>query len=378
MGEQFTKNTEMQESLKKFQEEAKKLEESEALKDARRKFDSIEGEASKTTNVLKEQLSGITDKVKGTVEEVSKSEAVKKAGEFTSTIGKQAETVTKVAENIGKSEAFKTATTSASRLKEAIELNSLAGKVYQRPAQLRKRKEISNMTETPIEVNTDATGVELHKDSKFQEQWKKVKESKFFDKFVESRMRLEESDNPMVRGARMVTDKIQDIFGNMFSSNEISQVLTEIIKMDPNFCREQFLRDCEKDIIPNILEAIIRGDLDILEDWCYEAPFNILATPIRQAKQLGYFFDSMILDIEDIDLIMGKMQDQGPILAISFTAQQILCLRDSQGNVKEGDPEKVMRLTYIMVLCRDQTELDPKAAWRLLEMATTGATEQFL
>ena len=105
--EQFTKNTEMQESLKKFQEEAKKLEESEALKDARRKFDSIEGEASKTTNVLKEQLSGITDKVKGTVEEVSKSEAVKKAGEFTSTIGKQAETVTKVAENIGKSEAFK-------------------------------------------------------------------------------------------------------------------------------------------------------------------------------------------------------------------------------------------------------------------------------
>ena len=108
-------------------------------------------------------------------------------------------------------------------------MNSLAGKVYQRPAQLRKRKEISNMTETPIEVNTDATGVELHKDSKFQEQWKKVKESKFFDKFVESRMRLEESDNPMVRGARMVTDKIQDIFGNMFSSNEISQVMTHLI-----------------------------------------------------------------------------------------------------------------------------------------------------
>ena len=85
------------------------------------------------------------------------------------------------------------------------------------------------MTETPIEVNTDATGVELHKDSKFQEQWKKVKESKFFDKFVESRMRLEESDNPMVRGARMVTDKIQDILGNMFSSNEISQVMTHLI-----------------------------------------------------------------------------------------------------------------------------------------------------
>ena len=89
-------------------------------------------------------------------------------------------------------------------------------------------------------------------------------------------------------------------------------MLTEITKQDPNFCKEQFLRDCEKDIIPNILEAIVRPDLVILQDWCFEAVFNVLATPIRTCQQLGYFYESRVLDIDDVDLVMGKMMDQGP------------------------------------------------------------------
>ena len=43
----------MKDSLEKFREEAKKLEESDALKEARRKFQNIEGESSKSSNVLK-------------------------------------------------------------------------------------------------------------------------------------------------------------------------------------------------------------------------------------------------------------------------------------------------------------------------------------
>ena len=72
----------MQDSLKKFREEAQKLEESEALKEARRKFESIEGETSKGSNVIKEQISGIADKVKGVKEKLDDVEALKKATEF--------------------------------------------------------------------------------------------------------------------------------------------------------------------------------------------------------------------------------------------------------------------------------------------------------
>ena len=92
---------------------------------------------------------------------------------------------------------------------------------------------------------------------------------------------------------------------------------------------------------------------------------------------MGYPFDSCVLDIGDLDLAMGKMMDQGPVLVVTFNAQQILCLRDKSGKVVEGDPEKVMRTFYVWVLCRDQAELDPKAAWRLLELSAS-SQEQFL
>ena len=92
-----------------------------------------------------------------------------------------------------------------------------------------------------------------------------------------------------------MTDKLGDVFGSVFTRTELSETLTEICKMDPNFEKEQFLKDCEQDIIPNILEAIVRGDLEILEDWCFEAPFNVLATPLRQAQQMGYVLHSRVL-----------------------------------------------------------------------------------
>jgi import inner membrane translocase subunit TIM44 len=80
-------------------------------------------------------------------------------------------------------------------------------------------------------------------------------------------VKFEESDSPLARGARLVTDKVQDIFGGIFTRTELSATLTEIVKIDPTFEREQFLKECESDIIPNILEAITSGNLEILEDW---------------------------------------------------------------------------------------------------------------
>jgi hypothetical protein len=66
---------------------------------------------SKSSSALKTQLSDIAGKVKTTLDEVGKNEALKKAGEFTEAIGKKAEGAAKAvgsaAESIGKSSAFK-------------------------------------------------------------------------------------------------------------------------------------------------------------------------------------------------------------------------------------------------------------------------------
>jgi len=378
---EYSKNKEMQESLTKFREEAKKLEESDALKEARRKFQNIEGEAKQTGTGLKDQLSGITDKLKESVEDISKHETVKKASEFTENISSKtkdaSESIGRAAETISKSSAFQTASSAATSIKEELEANTLGGTVYKPPLVLRKRKDESGSS-VVLEADDSSTGMELHKDSRFSQSWQNFKDNNpVVNKFVDYRVKFEESDNALVRGARMLTDKLQDIFGSVFTNTELSETLTEIVKMDPSFEKEQFMKDCERDIIPNILEAINRADLEILEDWCYEAPFNVLATPLRQAQQQGYVLENKVLDIDSLDLVMGKMMEQGPVLVITFNSQQIMCVKDREGKVIEGSPDKVLRVTYVWVLCRDQTELDPKAAWRLLDLSAN-SQEQFI
>ncbi|XP_075233734.1 mitochondrial import inner membrane translocase subunit TIM44 [Lycorma delicatula] len=374
--QEIEKNKEMKESLKKFREERKKLEESEALQKARKKYQTVESEASRSSEVIKEKLDSIKEKVQDVIEEAGKTELAKKAGQIGEGIGKTArnaaETISERGQKLGKTGAFQTVSQAAAAVKEEIDHSSIQARIYKPPVKLRKRVE-----DIPVEdvmrvvtPNVEAKGVELHKDSRFYQSWQNFKENNpYVNKVLDWKMKYDESDNPVIRASRLLTEKVSDIMGGLFQKTELSETLTEICKIDPNFDRIEFLKQCESDIIPNILESMVRGELDILRDWCHEGPFNILSAPIKQAKQMSLVFASKVIDIDNVDLVMGKVMEQGPVLVISFTSQQIICIKDKTGKVVEGDSDQVYRVDYVWVLCRDSTELNPRAAWRLLDLS---------
>lgn len=373
---EMEKNKEMSENIKKFREEAQKLEHSDALKSARQKFNTVESEASKGSEVFKEQLESIKGRVQDAFDEAGKTEFAKKAGEISEGISKSARGVSgKISDSgkiIGQSGTFQS-------IRKEIDTQGIQGRVYKSPVHLRKRIEAPDSAEARIfQANTEDMGIELHKDSKFYQSWENFKNNNaYVNKVLDWKIQYEESENPVIRASRLFTDKVSDIMGNIFSKTELSETLTEICKIDPKFDAKQFLRDCENDIIPNVLEAMIRGDLDILKSWCFESTYNVIATPVTQAKQAGFYLDSKILDIENVDLVMGKVMDQGPVLIITFQTQQIMCVRNAKHEVAEGDPDKVMRVNYVWVLCRDPEELDPRSAWRLMELSAN-SSEQFV
>lgn len=80
--QEMDKNKDMKDNIKKFREEAHKLEQSEALKSARHKFNTVESEASKGSEVLKERLGTIKERVHDVLEEASKSDIGKKASDL--------------------------------------------------------------------------------------------------------------------------------------------------------------------------------------------------------------------------------------------------------------------------------------------------------
>ncbi len=78
--------------------------------------------------------------------------------------------------------------------------------------------------------------------------------------------------------------------GGMFKSTEMSEVLTEIVKVEPTFEINEFLKRVQFDIIPNIMESVNQGELEILKDWCTEVVRNIYDCAITNLKCSFFFY----------------------------------------------------------------------------------------
>lgn len=190
---------------------------------------------------------------------------------------------------------------------------------------------------------------------------------------------------------------------NLESKNEVAEVLTEINKIDPAFEKTEWLRFCERDIIPNILEAFIQEKLDVLEDWCLERviiilayiifnkrnffqSYGVLSQVIKENQKVGFSTaKSQIIDVNKVELVSGKMMEHGPVLVITFQVFMIHVVSNKDGKVIEGDAvrvsfaeinsrlnskfqDKPVRMQHVWVMCRDMDEYNPALAWKLLEL----------
>ena len=54
------------------------------------------------------------------------------------------------------------------------------------------------------------------------------------------------------------------------TQSDMAETLAEIYKIDPNFDKEVFVKECQFEIIPTVLEAYLQGRQDIIKDWCHE------------------------------------------------------------------------------------------------------------
>lgn len=140
---------------------------------------SLEDDGSKSAQVLKEKLGAIGEKVK-------ESDLTKKAVETTGQVFKQAseaaKTIGKSASELSNTEAIKKVTQNVKVITTEIDTltQSKRNKVYMAPVKLRKRTEYEVQRE--VEANTEATGIEMHKDAKQASNWKNwIKTTKIMD-----------------------------------------------------------------------------------------------------------------------------------------------------------------------------------------------------
>ncbi|CAJ0607712.1 unnamed protein product [Cylicocyclus nassatus] len=189
------------------------------------------------------------------------------------------------------------------------------------------------------------TGVSLHKELRWL-----VGERSSQKKLFDWKIRYEKSDNVAVRSMRGIKERIGSLFGR---HNEVSGVLTEIAKIDASFHKGEWLQFCEKEVIPNVLEAFIRGDLDVLQDWCHKRAFVALSTVVKECQKMKFSTtDSRIIDI-------GKKEEY-----VGFLDKKIL----SADTHPQCYANTAVRVHHVWVMRRDMEEYNGAIARKLLEV----------
>lgn len=105
--------------------------------------------------------------------------------------------------------------------------------------------------------------------------------------------------------------------------------------------QEEWAAEVKDQLAPRIIKAHLEGDLKTLKPWLGEAVYNKLAADIRTRKNDKIVFDANILNIDENQVIMRYLDDNGPVIVCIYMVQQINCIR------KNGEIIEVRFTAYL-------------------------------
>lgn len=367
---EWTKSQELQDNIKTLQDASGKIGESDAYKKAREAFlkaqrgSTIVGKTLKKTSETMEDMA-----VKAWDSEIGKSTR-KAAVETAKKLDESFEPVrqTKIYKDVS----------------EVIDNgdSSMYGGFITKDERRIKREEALKTGERirAVKSNEDA-GTALVSTNIESKETVSQKMETFKEKTVVGRTMTQlkvklwdDSENPFI----MLLRKISGKFHNFFAETESGRVFTQFKLMDANFNSHSFTKHLREYVVPEILEAYIKGDEKVLKKWFSEAPFNVYAAQQKMFKEKQLFSDGRILDIRGVEIVSAKMlapQDI-PVLVVGCRAQEIQIYKKIKtGEIAAGGDSNIVMSSYAMVFTREAEQIDDDETegWKILEFVRGGS-----
>ena len=136
----------------------------------------------------------------------------------------------------------------------------------------------------------------------------------------------ETSQNPIIY-------TLSGIVENVTGETEEGIATAEIRRLDPKFNKEDWAEEVLKTMVPSVIGAHLEGNIKALEPYTREAVFKKLSSEIRLRKGDGIVFDPNILDIDENQVLVKYLENEGAIIVGIYTVQQIHCVKNRKGEI---------------------------------------------
>lgn len=177
-----------------------------------------------------------------------------------------------------------------------------------------------------------------------------------------------ESENPLITTARSISDRV----AGFFAENETAMVIKKFREMDPSFQIEPFLQEMREYILPEVLDAYVKGDIEVLKLWLSTPQYQVYEALMKQYTTAGLRSDGRILDIRHVDILSARLLDNDiPVFIITARTQEVHTYKNiKSGQLAAGMDDKVQQVTYAIGVTRIPEDVsNPETrGWRLIEL----------
>ena len=114
-----------------------------------------------------------------------------------------------------------------------------------------------------------------------------------------------------------------------------------------------------------IVTAFAAGDKPTLKMLLADNVYKAFEHAIAERERKGETVETDIHVIKTAKIVSAKVEKQKAIVSIRFTAEETCVIRDKDGNILSGDPDRVTEMTDLWTFTRNVKSKDP--VWHVSE-----------
>ncbi|MEJ2375742.1 MAG: Tim44/TimA family putative adaptor protein [Pseudolabrys sp.] len=139
--------------------------------------------------------------------------------------------------------------------------------------------------------------------------------------------------------------------------------LDAIVGADGSFDPQHFIAGA-RSAYEMIVSAYAAGDRRTLKSLLAREVYDGFEAAISEREKRGETVENRFVSIDDSDITGAEMRDKTAQLTVKFQSKLVSATRDKNGNVVDGNAERVADVTDVWTFARDTSSRDPN--WKLV------------
>ena len=151
--------------------------------------------------------------------------------------------------------------------------------------------------------------------------------------------------------------------GSAEPASPLDATINQIKLADRSFDEEGFVSGARA-AFEMVVDSFASGDTDTLRSLLSDDVYENFAAAIRDRVSKEQTHETTMVGFDVTEIIEAEMEGRNALVTVKYVSDQVNVTRDAEGEIVEGDPAAVTRITDIWTFARDVSSSNPN--WVLI------------